>query len=227
MLSGRSLEQPQGVGPGQLFAEPALRMACDDAGDGVGEQGLRVDAVEPQRLASYSVGASVLGDLSSVAFASRPAKRLLNLEGPKIGRLLEARRRQRSAMALATAAQIVQNLHINRIDRTLFCTSSHRGLGMSATIINLIIQLISGAAGGNVIGSMLKNMSLGPLGNSIAGAVGGAAGGTLLGSLIPGLAGGGGFDLGQIAGQLAGGGVTGAIVTAVVGFLVNAFKNKA
>ena len=78
MLSGRGREQPRGVGPGQPFAEPALRMACDDAGDGVGEQGLRVDAVEPQRLASYSVGASVLGDLSSVTcpgWLSRPGRR--------------------------------------------------------------------------------------------------------------------------------------------------------
>jgi len=98
---------------------------------------------------------------------------------------------------------------------------------MSATILNLIIQLISGAAGGNVIGSLLKNMSMGPLGNSSAGALGGAVGSTVLGSLIPGMAGGGGFDIGQIAGQLAGGGITGAIVTAVVGFIVNAMKKKA
>jgi len=50
-------------------------MACDDAGDGVGEEGLRVDAVEPPRLVAYRVDASVLGELSSVALASRTAER--------------------------------------------------------------------------------------------------------------------------------------------------------
>jgi uncharacterized membrane protein YeaQ/YmgE (transglycosylase-associated protein family) len=43
---------------------------------------------------------------------------------------------------------------------------------MNATIINLIIQLLSGAAGGNIIGNILKQYNLGPLGNSIAGIVG-------------------------------------------------------
>ena len=48
---------------------------------------------------------------------------------------------------------------------------------MSGTIINLIIQLIGGAIGGNGIGAAMKNVNLGPAGNTIAGALGGAAGG--------------------------------------------------
>jgi hypothetical protein len=36
----------------------------------------------------------------------------------------------------------------------------------------LIIQLISGALGGNAAGAASKDLSLGPLGNSIAGALG-------------------------------------------------------
>ena len=44
---------------------------------------------------------------------------------------------------------------------------------MSGTLINLIIQLISGAVGGNIAGVALKDYSLGTLGNSIAGVVGG------------------------------------------------------
>jgi len=48
------------------------------------------------------------------------------------------------------------------------------------TLLPLIIQLVSGALGGNVAGSLLKNFSLGTLGNSIAGIVGGGLGGTLL-----------------------------------------------
>lgn len=45
---------------------------------------------------------------------------------------------------------------------------------MSATIINLIIQAIAGALGGNAAGATIKNHDLGTLGNTIAGAVGGA-----------------------------------------------------
>lgn len=40
---------------------------------------------------------------------------------------------------------------------------------MSATIINLIIQLIAGAAGGNIL-AKFKDFNLGPLGNTISGA---------------------------------------------------------
>jgi hypothetical protein len=48
---------------------------------------------------------------------------------------------------------------------------------MSATIINLIIQIIAGAVGGNAsVGAASKDINLGTLGNTIAGAVGGAKG---------------------------------------------------
>ena len=56
---------------------------------------------------------------------------------------------------------------------------------MSGTIINLIIQLIAGAIGGNAVGAAAKNVNLGTAGNTVAGAVGGVAGGSLLTSLIP------------------------------------------
>jgi len=36
-------------------------------------------------------------------------------------------------------------------------------------MLELIIQLIAGAAGGNIAGALLKNQSLGTLGNSLAG----------------------------------------------------------
>lgn len=46
---------------------------------------------------------------------------------------------------------------------------------MSATIINLIIQIIAGAVGGNAsVGAASKDINRGTLGNTIAGAVGGA-----------------------------------------------------
>jgi len=34
-------------------------------------------------------------------------------------------------------------------------------------MVPLIIQLISGAVGGNIAGALLKNFNLGPIGNSI------------------------------------------------------------
>jgi len=49
---------------------------------------------------------------------------------------------------------------------------------MSATLINLIIQLIAGAVGGNAAGAAIKNVDLGTIGNTI-GALGGAGGGSL------------------------------------------------
>jgi hypothetical protein len=56
---------------------------------------------------------------------------------------------------------------------------------MSA-IVSLVIQLISGAVGGNVAASLLKQYDLGALGNSIARIVGGGLGGQLLGMLLGG-----------------------------------------
>jgi uncharacterized membrane protein YeaQ/YmgE (transglycosylase-associated protein family) len=44
---------------------------------------------------------------------------------------------------------------------------------MSATIINLIIQIIAGAVGGNAVGAASKDIDLGTVGNTIAGVVGG------------------------------------------------------
>jgi hypothetical protein len=93
---------------------------------------------------------------------------------------------------------------------------------MSATIINLIIQLIAGAVGGNAAGAASKDISLGALGNTIVGAVGGVGGGQLLSALIPMMAGAGNnVDIGALASQAVGGGVTGAIVAGVVGLIKN------
>jgi len=81
-----------------------------------------------------------------------------------------------------------------------------------------IIQLVSGAVGGNVIGSIFKKISLGGLGNSIAGIVGGGIGGQLLGMLGMGL-GGGGMDAAGIAGTVASSAVGGGVLMTVIGFI--------
>jgi uncharacterized membrane protein YeaQ/YmgE (transglycosylase-associated protein family) len=92
-------------------------------------------------------------------------------------------------------------------------------------LLPLIIQLLSGAAGGNLAGSLLKKQSLGPIGNSIAGILGGGLGGQLLGVL--GIAtGGGGMDIGSIIGSIASGGVGGGVLMAIVGFIRSALAKK-
>ena len=89
-------------------------------------------------------------------------------------------------------------------------------------IISLIIQVISGAVGGNVAGAAMKENSLGTVGNSIAGIVGGGLGGTILHMVMgTAAAGGGSLDLQSILANVAGGGVGGAILIAVVGIIKN------
>ena len=88
----------------------------------------------------------------------------------------------------------------------------------------LIIQLLSGAAGGNLAGSLMKGSSMGTLWNSVAGIAGGGIGGTLL-AMIPGMgdmAASGGMDVAGILSSVAGGGVGGGVVMAVIGMIKKA-----
>ena len=91
-------------------------------------------------------------------------------------------------------------------------------------LLPLIIQLLSGAAGGNLAGSLMKNLSLGTLWNSVAGIAGGGLGGTILGMLGMGVdqSVGGGMDISGILGSLAGGGVGGGALMAIIGLIKNA-----
>ncbi|MBN2128884.1 MAG: GlsB/YeaQ/YmgE family stress response membrane protein [Sedimentisphaerales bacterium] len=90
-------------------------------------------------------------------------------------------------------------------------------------LLPLIIQLVSGAVGGNVAGGLMKQLSLGTLGNSIAGIVGGGIGGQLLG-LLGVATGNGGMDIGSIVGSLASGGVGGGILMAIIGLIKKAMN---
>ena len=86
------------------------------------------------------------------------------------------------------------------------------------SLLPFIIQLISGAVGGNVAGAILKKSSLGTLGNSLVGILGGGVGGQLLGML--GIAtGSGGMDIGSIVGSVASGGVGGGALLAIIGII--------
>ena len=87
---------------------------------------------------------------------------------------------------------------------------------------SLIIQLIGGAVGGNVAGTLMKNISMGILWNSVLGILGGGIGGQLLGML--GILAGpdGGMDLASIIGNVASSGVGGGALLAIVSLVKNA-----
>lgn len=93
------------------------------------------------------------------------------------------------------------------------------------SLIPLIIQLVSGAVGGNIAGALFKNINLGTLGNSIAGIVGGGLGGQILSAVLGGAmpAAGqmaaGGLDIGSIISSVAGGGVGGGVLMAIIGVI--------
>jgi hypothetical protein len=99
-------------------------------------------------------------------------------------------------------------------------------------IVSILVQLIAGGVGGNGLAAVLKQINLGPVGNSIAGAIGGWLG-TWLAAQIPGLAGlvggaaaaaggAGGLDIGALAGQGVTGLVGGGVLTAIAGLIKNA-----
>ena len=90
----------------------------------------------------------------------------------------------------------------------------------------LIIQLISGAIGGNIAGKIFANFSMGSLGNSAAGILGGGLGGSLLMMMDFSEAGAettGVLNLETLLGSIAAGGVGGLAVMAIVGGLRRAF----
>ena len=89
-----------------------------------------------------------------------------------------------------------------------------RGPDIVPDIVNLIIWVIAGVAGGNAAGELLKgDYDLGP-GNSVAGAIGGIVGALILQILIPTLA---GINFGPIIGQVIVAAASGAVLTVVAG----------
>jgi hypothetical protein len=90
---------------------------------------------------------------------------------------------------------------------------------------SLLVQVIGGGVGGNIVGALLKQANLGPVGNTIVGVIGGLIGGQV-GAMISGAATGaaaaGGMDLGTMLPGLIGGGGGGAVLTAIVGLIKNA-----
>lgn len=89
----------------------------------------------------------------------------------------------------------------------------------------LIIQLLSGAAGGNLAARILPKFSLGTLGNSLLGILGGGIGGQLLGMMgieTP----AGGVDLTSIISSVLSGGVGGGVLLSIIGIIKGALVGK-
>jgi len=82
-----------------------------------------------------------------------------------------------------------------------------------SVMMGMIISLLSGAAGGNIAGALMKKFSLGTVGNSVAGIAGGGLGGGILSML------GVGGDAGSIVGSIASGGVGGGALMAIIGMV--------
>lgn len=98
-------------------------------------------------------------------------------------------------------------------------------------IVSLIISLLSGAAGGNIVGALAKKISLGVLGNSLSGILGGGLGSLILqqlglGGATGAAASGGGLDLGAILGSVASGGVGGGVVMAIIAYIKQMMGKK-
>ena len=94
---------------------------------------------------------------------------------------------------------------------------------MTPQIISWIVSLIAGGAGGNVVGTLLKNRNLGPMLNTVLGVAGGGLGGKVLPMLIPAL--GGLFGTGDA--NYAGTGVLSALVGALLPVIVSFLKKPA
>jgi uncharacterized membrane protein YeaQ/YmgE (transglycosylase-associated protein family) len=81
-------------------------------------------------------------------------------------------------------------------------------------ILNLIIWLVAGIAGGCAVGELFKERYDLGLGNMGYGAIGGVVGALILQTLTPAL---GGIDYGSIVGQLIVAVASGAILTVIAG----------
>lgn len=95
------------------------------------------------------------------------------------------------------------------------------------TLLPLIIQAISGAAGGGIVGNLVKSAGMALLPKLIAGAVGGIGGNAALGGIISsmlGAASSSGLDITSIISQIISGGIGGGVLTAIAGVVMGAMK---
>lgn len=94
---------------------------------------------------------------------------------------------------------------------------------MNVFFLNLVIQIMAGAVGGNAAAALLRSFNLGPVANSIVGMIGGALGGQILNEILTGGAGvgspSGALELGSLLTQIVGGVVGGGVLTAIAALI--------
>jgi hypothetical protein len=95
------------------------------------------------------------------------------------------------------------------------------------TLIPLLIQLIGGGAGGQIVAKLLKNLDINKVLALITGVLGGVGGGQLAGvlDLLKTVFGDG--QMGTILGNGGASAIGGALLTAIVGFIRKAMAGKA
>ena len=84
------------------------------------------------------------------------------------------------------------------------------------TLISLVVQIISGAVGGNLAG--MSKQSLGTGLNTLIGGVGGLVLGQIV-SVLTGTSSGEALDVAAVGSNIVGGGIGGLVLTWVVGFI--------
>jgi uncharacterized membrane protein YeaQ/YmgE (transglycosylase-associated protein family) len=97
---------------------------------------------------------------------------------------------------------------------------------MHMDIMTLVINLISGAVGGNIAGAVMKDKSLGPLLNSVVGVLGGGAGAGIL-KMLGMAVNEGGLDLQAVMSSVASGGVGGAVLLVIIAMIKGMMKKSA
>jgi hypothetical protein len=91
------------------------------------------------------------------------------------------------------------------------------------TLISLLVQLISGAVGGNLAGMTKQSMGTGL--NTMVGGLGGWVLGYIV-STLTGTSGGEALDVAAVGSNIVGGGVGGLVLTLIVGFIKNKLAAK-
>jgi CDP-diglyceride synthetase len=92
---------------------------------------------------------------------------------------------------------------------------------MLGTVINLVLQIFSGALGGH-LAEVARSNNLSKLAKTLMGAVGGVIGGQVLGLFIPLLENTAGSpSVSEAVGQVITGGLAGAVFTAILGVIGN------
>ncbi len=90
-------------------------------------------------------------------------------------------------------------------------------------MLQAIINMISGLAGGNIAGASAKQYNPGIIISSVSGLIGGGLAGALISSITNS---GVKLDAGSIITGVVGSGAAGAILTAIVGFIKSKLDNK-